>query len=135
MLRELFVSLRRHRGPAVALAVALIALQAFIAGLAMAGAARMQTAEAGAGFAVICHGNGAPSSDSGSAPNQPKNWHPCCFACTAGAGAALLPEPWDAVGASRQPISSPPRLRTASVLIAPRAVRAGFSQAPPPNRV
>jgi hypothetical protein len=127
----LFARLRRHRGPAVWLAAALVALQAFVAGLAMAEAAVMLApAGAGAGFAVICHGGGAASPDTG-VPGPAAAWHPCCVACAAGAGAAVLPPPWGVPIAGRPGVVASPRRPSETVLIAPRAVRAGLAQAPP----
>ena len=126
--------LRRHRGPAAILAAGLIALQTFVAGLAMAEAAVALTPELGAGFAVICHGIGGPASDPGSAP-APKDWHPCCVACAAGAGAASLPALWDEPSLTRLPVAAAPRWHRASLPSVPRAVRAGLSQAPPPSFV
>jgi hypothetical protein len=117
----------RERGrPAIAVAVVLMIVQAVLAGLADAEAALLG---AGAEFAVICHGSGGAPPEPGTAPAEKQ--HPCCESCTAGAPPAVLPEPAVALRtAHRQPCGSP-ALRAVTILLAPRAVRAGPSQAPP----
>ena len=129
----LIARLRRYRRPAVALAAGLMAAQAFLAGLVMAQAALMLAPDLpeDAAFAVICHGNGGSPSDPGTAPDPAKSQHPCCVTCAAGAAPAVLPAPLTVLRADR-----PRRLETAffvpaTIRIAPRAVRAGPSQAPP----
>lgn len=114
---------------AVVIATALMLVQAFLAGLA---GARALVLTAGTGdVAVICHSGGGGQSDPGTAPGVPERQHACCELCTAGAPPALLPEPPLAPFAMRDPPAGPPALRAVSILIAPRAVRAGASQAPP----
>ena len=129
----LIAQVRRYRRPAVALAAGLIAVQAFLAGVVMAQAALMLAPDLSedAGFAVICHGNGGSPSDPGTAPDPAKSQHPCCVTCAAGAAPAVLPAPLSVLRADR-----PRRLEAAffvpaTIRIAPRAVRAGPSQAPP----
>ncbi|HLH98003.1 MAG TPA: DUF2946 family protein [Xanthobacteraceae bacterium] len=131
MQSAFFARLRRSRGPAVTLAAGLLMLQAFVAGLAIAQAAVELTPEAGAGWAVICHGNGTPSSDTGSTPDPSKAWHACCVACAASAGPATLPLPWGVPAVDRQPAIAVLPWHTALLMVATRAVRAGLSQAPP----
>jgi len=131
MLKGFITQLRDHRRPVVRLAAGLLVLQACLAGLAAAHAAIMQSGEFSAGFAVICHGNGGASGDTGSDPGLPKDWHSCCDACTAGAAPAVLPVLLDLPGADLLSTPASPRPRAAPVSIAPRAVRAGPSQAPP----
>jgi hypothetical protein len=131
MLKGFIALMRRHRRPVVWLAAGLLVLQALLAGLATAQAAVMLSGELGAGFAVICHGNGGASPDTGSGSDLPKDWHSCCGACTAGAAPAVLPALLDVAGASLLSAPASPRLRAASLSIVPRAVRAGPSQAPP----
>jgi hypothetical protein len=129
----LVARLRRYRRPAVTIAAGLIAVQAFLAGLATAQAGVMLTPNlAGvADFAVICHGNGGADSESGSAPDPAKSWHPCCVSCAAGAQPAMLPEQLIVLRSDRLRVFKSGALWPASILIAPRAVRAGLSQAPP----
>jgi len=129
----LIAHLRRYRRPAVVLAAGLIAVQALLAGLAMAQAALMGAPDLadGAAFAVICHGNGGSGSDPGTAPDPAKNPHPCCMTCAAGAAPAVVPAQLIVLWADRPRLLAPPLFAAATVRIAPRAVRAGPSQAPP----
>jgi hypothetical protein len=129
----LITRLRRHRRAAVLAAAGLLAVQAFLAGLSMAQAALMQSpnlADAD-GFNIICHGNGGAGSDHGTAPEPAGNQHPCCVACMAGAPPATLPEQAIVLRPDRCRDSVLPVPCPASIRIAPRAVRAGPSQAPP----
>jgi hypothetical protein len=141
MPQGLIARLRRYRRPAVMIAAGLIAVQAFLAGLTTAQAALVLTSNPTdvADFAVICHGNGSSSSDSaqdpatsGPAKTDPaKNQHPCCVACAAGATPATLPEQLTLLRADRCRAFKSPSFCAVSILITPRAVRAGPSQAPP----
>ena len=129
----LITHLRRFRRPGVIVAAGLIAVQAFLAGLVLAQAALMPPPDlAGdAGFAVICHGNGGSGSDPGTAPDPARNQHPCCMTCAAGAAPAVVPEQLIVLRADRPRLLESPFFSAASIQIAPRAVRAGPSQAPP----
>jgi hypothetical protein len=125
--------LRRYRRPALMIAAGLIAVQAVLAGLAIAQAALMPAPNltGDAAFAVICHGNGGSSSDPGTAPDPAENQHPCCMTCAAGAPPAMLPQQLIVLRADRCRMFKSPVFSAASIRIAPRAVRAGPSQAPP----
>jgi hypothetical protein len=125
--------LRRRRRPAVIVAAGLIAMQALLAGLVMAQAELGLAPDlAGdAGFAVICHGHGGSGSDPGTAPEPAKNQHPCCLTCAASAAPAVVPEPLIELRADRPRLFKSPFFSAAAIQIAPRAVRAGPSQAPP----
>jgi hypothetical protein len=130
----LIARLRPFRRPAVMVAAGLIAAQAVLAGVAIAQAALVPAPNpAGdATFAVICHGNGGSDSNNGSAPPEPgENHHPCCVSCVAGAPPAMLPEQLIVLRADRSRVLKSPFFSAASIRIAPRAVRAGPSQAPP----
>jgi hypothetical protein len=129
----LIARLRRHRRPAVMIAAGLIAVQALLAGLAMAQAALMPTPNLAdiAGFAVICHGNGSADSGNETVPDPAKNWHPCCVTCVAGAPPATLPEQLIGLRSEDCRVCKSPFFSATFILIAPRAVRAGPSQAPP----
>ena len=128
----LIAHLRRYRRPAVVVAAGLIAVQAFLAGLVMAQAAPRLAPDLAddAGFAV-CHGKGGSGSDPGTAPEPAKNQHPCCLTCAAGAAPAVLPEQLIVLRADRPWLLKSPFFSAAAIQIAPRAVRAGPSQAPP----
>ncbi|HEY6256460.1 MAG TPA: hypothetical protein VIY51_11780 [Xanthobacteraceae bacterium] len=134
MLRGLLTRLRLHRRPAVAVAAVLMVVQTFLAGLAGAQAALILTEGAG-DFAVICHGFDGAQSDHATLPDAPKTHHPCCESCAAGAPPALSPAPALALRADHLRACGSPTLRAVSILIAPRAVRAGLSQAPPTSRL
>jgi hypothetical protein len=129
----LIARLRRYRRPAVMIAAGLIAVQAFLAGSAIAQAALMRVPNlAGdAAFAVICHGNGGSDSNNGSAPEPGEDHHPCCVSCVAGAPPATLPEQLIALRSDCGRVFKSPSFYAASIPIAPRAVRAGASRAPP----
>jgi hypothetical protein len=131
----LIARLRRYRRPAVVMAAGLIAAQAFLAGLAGAQAALVLapvlSTSSLADFAVICHGNGGADSDHGAVPDPAKSRHPCCMFCAAGTPPATLPAQQMVARADRGGVVKSPTLRATSILIAPRAVRAGPSQAPP----
>jgi len=129
MPQGLFARLRLYRRPAVMMAAGLIAVQAFLAGLGVTQAGLVLTPGL-ADFAVICHGNGAADPDHGTAPDPARDGHPCCVSCTA-APPATLPAPAIVASADRYRVFQSPSMRTASIPIALRAVRAGFSQAPP----
>jgi hypothetical protein len=117
---------RRCRYAIVLVAACLIVLQAFLAGIA--------TARAGAALAsdpvdVICHGSGSTDSGDRTAPDQ--IWHLCCTYCLSAAPAFTPPDVPSVVlrdsGQAARPITYQPVI----VVIAPGAVRAGSSQAPP----
>jgi hypothetical protein len=129
----LITHLRRYRRPAVVIAAGLIAVQAFLAGLVMAQAEFRLAPDLAddAGFAVICHGNGGSGSNPGTAPAPAKNQHPCCMTCAASAAPAVLPEQLIVLRADRPRLLKSPFFSAAAIQIAPRAVRAGPSQAPP----
>jgi hypothetical protein len=136
----LITRLRRYRRAVVVMAAGLIAAQAFLAGLAGAQAALVQTPDllkpdlltsSLADLAVICHGNGGADADQGAVPDPAKSRHPCCMSCAAGAPPATLPAQQMVARADRGGVLKSPTLRAASILIARRAVRAGPSQAPP----
>jgi hypothetical protein len=129
----LIARLRRCRRPAVMIAAGLIAVQAVLAGLAMAQAALVLTPNLAdvADFAVICHGNGGTGSDHGTAPDPAKTQHPCCVSCVAGTPPATLPAQLIVLRLERCRAATSRTLCAASLLVAARAVRAGLSQAPP----
>jgi hypothetical protein len=112
----------------VAIATWLIVLQAFLAGVAAAQAAATPASVAGD---AICHGSSASADGpAGTAPEEGKLRHLCCVACTSAAPALALPEapkPLQLLPASR-----PAAFASFIVVIAPGAIRAGLSQAPPP---
>jgi hypothetical protein len=123
IVHEFIAALRLLRRPLVRLAVAILLLQAVVAGLA-SGHVAAQIATFGAD-GVICHGTG----DDGSAPARTAV-HDCCVLCTGAAPATLVATtpvfarltPAQDIGHAENP---------AHVRHAQRAIRAGPSQAPP----
>jgi len=117
---------RRRRRPIVLIAVWLVVLQAFLAGFA---AARAGAVLASDPVDVICHGAGSTDPGGGTAPDQ--IWHLCCTYCLSAAPALAPPDVPGVIlrdsGHTAQPIT----FQRFIVVIAPGAVRAGSSQAPP----
>jgi hypothetical protein len=112
----------------VALATWLVVLQAFLAGVAAAQAAAMPARAAGD---AICHGSAsADRSDDGTVPDDSKAHQLCCIACTSAAPALATPDVPKPLQLA--PVSSPAVFASFIVVIAPGAIRAGLSQAPPP---
>src|SRR5438270_8417278 len=125
-----FIARLRCRRAAVVIAAALIAVQAFFAGLAMAEAALVLTPDL-SDVAVICHGHGGADPGNGAAPDPSKARHLCCASCTAGAPPVTLAGPSVVPRSDHGRAFKAPAQHGATVLVAPRAVRAGLSQAPP----
>jgi hypothetical protein len=126
--------LRQCRRPLVAVVVMLVVLQALVSGLASARAAAMSASPFDVG--VICHGagngvaNGAepPAGDPfGSSAARDL----CCAFCAAAAPALLTVTPPVVGYVGRTGTDRLTSLARNFVLIVPRAVRAGLSQAPP----
>jgi hypothetical protein len=120
----------RLRRPTAVIAAGLVALQAFLAGLAAAQAAAVLTPSL-ADVAVICHGGGGSDPDHGGAPDPIKASHLCCLACAAaGPPVTLAQTPIVLRSVIGRNLQLPPIVATA-VPIAARAKRDGPSQAPP----
>jgi hypothetical protein len=105
----------------------LVALQAFLAGVATAQAAAMLAAPASVD--VICHGSGSGGGADSTAPGTAKIEHLCCVSCTSGAPA--LPPPAAPRLAEVRQIPRPAIVLGFTFVISPGAIRAGPSQAPP----
>jgi hypothetical protein len=130
MRASLIKRLRLCGRAVVAMAAAVMLVQAFLAGLAGGQVVLVLSADS-EGIAVICHSGGGAPADPGRVPGAPERQHPCCESCTAGVPPAVLPAPSLAPFAAQDRPAGPLALRAVSILIAPRAVRAGASQAPP----
>ena len=114
------------RRPIVLIAAWLIALQAFLAGVAAAQAAAMAASDP---INAICHGAGGAGTSDGTASQSAKIEHLCCAHCTSVAPAIAPP---DAPRAAPARLASRPLACSSfTVVIARGAVRAGPSQAPP----
>ena len=118
------------RRPAVLIAAWLVALQAFLTGVATAQTGAMLAADP-IGAAVICHGGGASDPAEPAAPETGTAWHLCCTYCMS--AAPSLPPPVAAGIAlpSARNGAAPLELVCFTVVAARGAVRAGLSQAPP----
>jgi hypothetical protein len=123
-----FVHFLRHcRHAIIPVAIGLVVLQTLVASLAIAQAAAPANAIAAG---VICHGNGGSTPAPDSTPDQDRAWNVCCTFCTSAAPVALPAKPL-ALRLARGRECAAPVARHDPALIAPRAVRAGLSQAPP----
>jgi hypothetical protein len=119
-----------RRCPVAMLLAALFAVQALLAGLASAGDMHVPATRLG-DLTIICHGQGAADPGSPTAPDPDKSQHPCCLLCAAGAAPAVLDGSSVALREERSRSSEPPARAAEATPIAPRAVRAGLSHAPP----
>jgi hypothetical protein len=117
-----------HRIPIALIAILLVALQAFVAGFALARSAVLSIDPI---HAVICRGAGgsAPVETPARAPG--KLWHICCAYCTSANSPILAPG--TLALAEMRPIRGlePVAYLLFSVSVSRGAVRAGPSQAPP----
>ena len=116
----------RCRRPTALIAVWLVVLQAFLAGVA--------TAQAGAMLAagpadVICHTSGSADLADNTAPDAAKAWHLCCTSCTA--PAVATPAAPGVVPIEPRGVSRPSTLQRFMIIVSRGASRAGPSQAPP----
>ena len=118
-----------HYRPIVTIAVGLIVLQAFLAGLAVARAG-LALADP-LGTVVICPGAVGSNTDDGTPPDPIKAIHLCCDACMAGSATATLPVQAVLPGFELCRGSARRGACASDVPIAARAIRAGQSQAPP----
>jgi DUF2946 family protein len=116
------------RRPIVLIAIWLVVLQTFLAGVA--------TAQAGGTAAfdplgAICHGSDGGGPAGAAAPDADKVRHLCCEYCTSAAPALAPP---DAVSVAVPQSGRDSRLSVFSpftIVISPGAIRAGPSRAPP----
>jgi hypothetical protein len=124
------ISARNHRAPVALIAIALVVLQTMVAALATAQAAARLAPDIFTA-AAICHGTGGASPADGSLPESDRAWPSCCAFCTA-ATPPLLPVQAPILARLQPGRDCGPVTAVAPrVTIAPRAVRAGFAQAPP----
>ena len=117
------------RHATVLIAIWLVVLQAFLAGVATAQAGAMAASDPLVG--AICHGSDGAGPADTTAPDANKVRHLCCEYCTS-AAPALAPPDTISVAAPQSPATS--QLAAFSrfiIVISPGAIRAGPSQAPP----
>jgi hypothetical protein len=124
--------LRQGLRPIALIAVGLLVLQTFLAGLATAQAATSPLQDAfGAG--AICHGAGGAepaAAPEGAPPDGSQAWNLCCAVCVAASG-AVLPVGAPALQRFEFVRNARAAIVPGPVPVARRAVRAGSSQAPP----
>ncbi len=118
------------RRPAVLIAAWLVALQAFLTGVATAQTGAMLAADP-ISAAVICHGGGGNDPAEPAAPDNGTAWHLCCSYCMS-AAPALAPPVVPALVLPRALNGAKiSQLARFTVISARGAIRAGQSQAPP----
>jgi len=121
-------SLAPCRRPVALIAVWLVVLQAFLAGVATAQAGTVAASDS---LGAICHGSdGAPAAD-GTAPDTDKVRHLCCEYCTSAPPVLAPPDALAAAAPPSRPASQLAELSRFIIVISPGAIRAGASQAPP----
>jgi hypothetical protein len=113
------------------LAVWLVVLQAFLAGVvaAQTGARLAQIPHDILPGDIICHASGDTGQADGSAPDTGNGWHLCCAACTAPALATPVTTALAAMELARA--FQPHTLSRFTIVVARGAIRAGPSQGPP----
>jgi hypothetical protein len=131
-MREVLVpavfAAEHRRAPIVLIAVWLVVLQAFLAGVA--------TAQAGAILAgnsidaAICHGAGDADPDDPAAPVEAA-WHLCCASCTSAAPPVVSSGALAAIALESRGESRPVAFAGFTLVIPHGVIRAGSSQAPP----
>jgi hypothetical protein len=115
-----------RRRPIALIAIWLVVLQAFLAGVATAQAGAMLATSASD---VICHASGSADPADSSAPDAGKAWHLCCASCTA--PAVAVPVVPAVVSIAPRIMSRQSALQRFVIVVAHGAIRAGPSQAPP----
>jgi hypothetical protein len=116
------------RRPIALIAIWLVVLQGFLAGVATAQAGAMLASDPLA--SAICHGSDGGGPADSTAPERAHIQHLCCAYCTSAAPAIAPPA---APGIARQRHASRP-VTSASfdVIISLKIIRAGAARAPPP---
>jgi hypothetical protein len=121
----------RFRGPLALVAAWLIVLQAFLAGFVLGKTATLAAADP-IDNAPVCHGIDGDNAGGNGAPDTEKVLqHLCCVSCTGAAAAPMAPAAAQVHIAALRPAGHLRPSRALTVFPAPRAVRAGPSQAPP----
>jgi len=115
------------RRPLITVAAWLIALQAFLAGVAAAQAA-VKLASVSSDAGVICHGAGSTAPV---LPDADQTWQLCCGFCATASSAAAVGDAPDVTPVVSWNQAAAPALIQFTVVMARGAVRVGPSQAPP----
>jgi len=112
----------------VLIAVWLVVLQAFLAGVATAQAGAMASDPL---LGAICHGSDGAAPADTTAPDANKVRHICCEYCTSAAPALAPPGTAGATVLQSRPASQLSEFSRFIIVLSPGAIRAGPSQAPP----
>jgi hypothetical protein len=118
------------RRSVIVIAAWLIALQAFLSGVATAQAGVL-LAPASLDAGTICHGADASTPADSTTPDADKLRQLCCVFCATASSAAVPREPAKLVPVVSWGRAEPPALTRFAISMARGAVRAGTSQAPP----
>jgi hypothetical protein len=116
------------RRATVLIAIWLVVLQAFLAGVATAQAGAMAAADPLVG--AICHGSDGAGPANTTAPDANKVRHLCCEYCTSAAPALAPPDTMSVAALQSPPTSQLAVFSRFIIVISPGAIRAGPSQAP-----
>jgi len=119
------------RRPVIVIAAWLIALQAFLVGVATAQQAGVLLAPAPFDAGTVCHGADASTPADPTTPDADKFRLLCCAFCATASSATAAREPPKLAPAVSWERAQPPALTRFTVSMARGAVRAGPSQAPP----
>jgi hypothetical protein len=121
----------RFRGSLALVAAWLIVLQAFLAGAVLGQTAALAAADS-IDKAPVCHGTDGNDAGGNGAPDGDQALHLCCASCTGATATPMTPAAAQMHIAALRPAGHLRPSRALAVFPAPRAVRAGPSQAPPP---
>jgi hypothetical protein len=123
-----FATHRSRTRPIVPVAIWLVVLQAFLAGVATAQVGAMAASDPLLG--AICHGSDGTGPADTTAPDANKVRHLCCEYCTSAAPALVPPDAANLAAPNlRQTAQS--RVSPFIIVLALGAIRDGPSQAPP----
>jgi hypothetical protein len=124
-----FAAHRSRTRPIVLIAIWLVVLQAFLAGVATAQVGAMAASDPLLG--AICHGSGGTGVADTTAPDANKVRHLCCEYCTSAAPALAPPDAASMAAPQPRAAAQSSVLSRFIIVIASGAIRAGASQAPP----
>ena len=124
-----FAAHRSRRRPIALIAIWLVVLQAFLAGVATAQVGAMAASDPLLG--AICHGSDGAGAADTTAPDAGKVRHLCCEYCTSAAPALTPPDAMSVAALQSPPTAQLAVFSRFTIVIAPGAIRVGPSQAPP----
>jgi Protein of unknown function (DUF2946) len=113
----------------VLIAIWLVVLQAFLAGVATAQVGAMAASDPLLG--AICHGSDGTGPADTTAPDANKVRHLCCEYCSSAAPVLTPPDAMSVAVPHYRPTSQLSGFSRFIIVLSPGAIRAGPSQAPP----